>query len=362
MTRIAVNSRIWEQEPLSGIPLYIEKLYTEAQKVGVDVRFVQVAEEKTLGPTIVPNRHFPAPPPVFDLLLANELAHASEARIFHGPSHLIPLRPKRAVDRYVVTVHDLGFLILPPALNQRRVFNTYYRWAVARSVHSADAVLADSESTSHDLQRLLRVPADKITVVHLGVDEQFRLPAEGPPAIDGRYVLSVSTHPRRKNITRCLEALAAQRPGHSDVRYVVAGALDREQRNDLRQQAASLGLNERLVLFGYATDAELVNLYAHAQCTLYPSFYEGFGLPVAEAMAAGCPVIASNNSSLPEVVGDETWLVDPYSTAAITQALSAMLALRSAERSELADRNRQRMQAFTWTRTLANTLEVLYGV
>jgi glycosyltransferase involved in cell wall biosynthesis len=95
-------------------------------------------------------------------------------------------------------VHDLGFLILPPALNQRRVFNTYYRWAVARSVHSADAVLADSESTSHDLQRLLRVPADKITVVHLGVDEQFRLPAEGPPAIDGRYVLSVSTHPRRK--------------------------------------------------------------------------------------------------------------------------------------------------------------------
>jgi glycosyltransferase involved in cell wall biosynthesis len=223
----------------------------------------------------------------------------------------------------------------------------------------ADAIAADSHNTKKDIIRFYGIPEERIRVVQLGVAEQF-LQAAGSPAerlIPHRYFFSVTTHPTRKNVLGVLKAFATF-AAQSQVKYVIAGVINEQQRQELFACADRLGVRDKVVLFGYADDNQLTNLYRNAEFLAYPSFYEGFGLPVVEAMACGCPVIVSNASSLPELMPDGEWLVDPYNPADMAARMQHMLALPSDQRHGIIEKNQKHARNFMWDKTAYGMIKI----
>ena len=246
--------------------------------------------------------------------------------LFHSPDYTLP---PLARARGLVTVHDLSYLTWPagalPSLRR------YLTRAVPRSCARAARVLADSESTKGDLQRLMALPPGRIAVVGAGVDPHFRRP--GPEALTAararlglpdRFILGLGTLEPRKNfdgLIRAFERLAPQRP---QLQLVIAGGRGWLEGPILAAAAAS-PMAERIHLAGFVADADLPALYSLAEAFAFPSHYEGFGIPVLEAMACGTPVVCADNSSLPEVAGDAALLDD--------QALRARLAVAGPARA-----------------------------
>ncbi len=223
----------------------------------------------------------------------------------------------------VLTVHDLAILRFPDAFP--RWHRLYGKAGLARVLRSADAVVAVSEFTKQETVTLAGVPAERIRVVPNGVDATFT--PEGPRA-DGEYVLAVGTLEPRKNLARVVEAARA-----AGVELRVVGA----------RGWGGVDVAGRV---GEVPDHELAALYRGARCVLYPSLYEGFGLPVAEAMACGVPVVTSRGTAMEEVAGGAAVLVDPYDVGAIAQGI------REAEsrRDELVPLGLARAAALTWAR------------
>jgi glycosyltransferase involved in cell wall biosynthesis len=235
----------------------------------------------------------------------------------------------------VVTVLDLAVLRHPGMFNQwsRR----YSRFAVPRVVQAAAAVITISEFTKQEVIELLGTAPGKVHAIPIAVEEPFT--PDGPRA-EGDYVLSVGTLEPRKNLARVVEA--AQRVG---VELRVVGA---EGWGGVKVEG----------WVGRVSDDELAALYRGARCVVYPSLYEGFGLPVLEAMACGAPVVTSRGGATEEVAGGAAVLVDPLDTAAIAAGIEEALA-RS---DELRMKGLERAQAFSWDRVARETLAVYEGV
>ncbi len=274
------------------------------------------------------------------------------------PSHVLPLvRPPRTV----VTVHDLGYRYHPKA---HRPFDRWYLELTTRwHARVASQVLADSEATRRDLVRVYGADPARITVVYPGCDPAFRPASEEQVAVvrrryglAGDYVLHVGTLQPRKNLGRLLAAFAALKPRSSDgVLLVLAGPPGTAARV-LHEQAQTLGIAKRVRFLGYVPFENLPALMTGARVLAMPSLYEGFGLPVVEAMACGTPVVCANRSSLPEVAGDAALLVDPLDVHAWTDALEKAL-WDEALRAELRERGFRQAGKFTWEEAARRTLE-----
>jgi len=158
--------------------------------------------------------------------------------------------------------------------------------------------------------------------------------------IADKYFFSVTTHPTRKNIIGALKAFALF-AGRCQLKYVIAGLMNEAQRQELFARADELGVRDKITLFGYAGDDQLINLYHSAEFFIYPSFYEGFGLPLVEAMACGCPVIASTPVRCPEIMPDNEWLVDPYNPADMADRMQRLLTLPPEKRREIVGKNQK---------------------
>jgi len=261
----------------------------------------------------------------------------------------------------VVTVHDLSFVRYPDGF--RPLNRLYLQTMTRRSVFRAGRVIADSFSTRDDLVRLWGVPAERIVVVHIGVESEYRpAPAAVVEAfrrqrgLPERFVFYLGTLEPRKNVTAAVEAFArwVQASGDRETWLVVAGAKGWYYES-IFARVQGLGLSDRVWFPGYVPTSELPDWYRAAEVFIYPSLYEGFGLPPLEAMACGVPVITSNTSSLPEVVGDAALLVNPYDIDAIADALARLL-----EDAELRQRLREaglaRARLFSWERTARETI------
>jgi glycosyltransferase involved in cell wall biosynthesis len=168
------------------------------------------------------------------------------------------------------------------------------------------------------------------------------------------FFLAVGSLQPRKNLVRLVEAFAQVRLSHPDVRLVIVGPRGFKA-SSLQETIVSHGLVDAVQLLGYVSDDELAALYNAAIALVYPSVYEGFGLPVVEAMACGRPVIAANTSSLPEVAGDAALLVDPFDVSALSAAMERVLA-NPEEAKVMAGRGRSRVAQFSWERTAAAAL------
>ena len=250
------------------------------------------------------------------------LGRKRDAELLHCPTYRGPVRSALPL---VVTVHDLAVFRHPEAFN--RWTRTYSPRVVPRVLATARRIIAVSEFTRRELVELLRVPDEKIRVVPNAVDDDF---TRDGPASAGDYVLAVGTLEPRKNLARLVEA--ARR---ADVELRVVGAAG--------WGGVEVGGNGVRWL-GEVSDAELAQLYRGARCVAYPSVYEGFGIPVLEAMACGAPVVTSRGTAMEEVANGAAVLVDPEDPA----ELAAGIERASAEREALVARGLERARAFRW--------------
>ena len=282
--------------------------------------------------------------------------------LYHATDFVLP--PTRTGTRTLLTVHDLSFIRVPSTASPP--LKAFLDETVPRSVEAADHVLADSEATKSDLIDLYETRADKITVLYSGVDSGFSQVSD-PIELERvrlkygleqvSYLLSVGTVQPRKNYSRVIEALSGiRRMGH-DLHYVIAGASGWLE-DEMRQTIERTKMNDFVHLLGLVEDRDLPALYSGARMLAMVSLYEGFGLPVLEAMACGTPVVTSNLSSLPEVSGDAALLVDPYDTGAIREAILE-LETDADKRAQLIQAGFLRAKRFSWNRA-ARQLRSIY--
>jgi glycosyltransferase involved in cell wall biosynthesis len=246
----------------------------------------------------------------------------------------------------VVTIHDLSFERHPELMSRRDRF--VFRTMVPRSVRRAARVLAVSESTKRDLIEHYRVSEERIVVTPNGVDSLFR--PEGDRRDGAPYALFVGTLQPRKDPIAALEALALV---GGDLRLILVGP-DKGSGDEARRTASKLGLNGRVEFAGHVEQQELAELYRGAACLVFPSRYEGFGLPVVEAMASGTPVVATTAGSIPEVAGDAAVLVEPGDSVALAGGIERALA----DRERLVRAGLERARLYSWVETARRTLAV----
>jgi glycosyltransferase involved in cell wall biosynthesis len=270
--------------------------------------------------------------------------------VVHGMSGFLPFALRRR-DRAVVTVHDLGWQAHPELYNSRvrLMYRGLFPWAVRR----ADRFIAVSRYTADDLMRRAGVPASKIDVVYHGLDPLFLSPPTGPGRFaGGPYFLAVGGVSPRKNTRRLIEAFTrwtARGDRRGDYRLLITGtSLD-------AGFVAGGGLPPKVQLLGYVEKSELPGLYAGAAAFLYPGIYEGFGIPIVEAMACGAPVVTSTTGAAPEIAGGAAVLVDPFDVAAIEAGIEQVTLPDEARR--LSALGRERVRVFDWNAAAAATIE-----
>jgi len=301
-------------------------------------------------------RAIPSPRLWTHLRLSWEMAHHPPDALF-VPAHVLPLVHPRAS---LVTVHDLGYLYFPRThpWPQRLYLDVSTRWNVRAAAH----LLADSEATKADIVAHYGTPPDKITVAYPGHDETLA-PVRNLAAIEavkthygivGDYFLYLGTLQPRKNLARIITASAALKP---ETVLVLAGKRGWLY-EDLFAQVRRMGLERRVLFPGYVPDENKVALLSGALAFVFPSLYEGFGLPVVEAQACGCPVITSTTSSLPEVAGGTALLVNPGDTDAIAAAMQR-IATDPALRESLIERGFANVHRFSWTACAQSVLSIV---
>jgi glycosyltransferase involved in cell wall biosynthesis len=316
-------------------------------------------------------------------LSAELLAHPPDALFV--PAHVLPLgAPLRQGMRTVVTIHDLGYLRFPEA--HTPAHRLYLRLSTLWSARAATRLIAVSAATRDDLIRLAGVQPAKIAVIHHGLSQRFQ-PVEDPAVIKAAqarygikppYFFYVGTIQPRKNLARLIEAFADLGVGGwgvggggggtpppnpysptSNPQLVIAGKRG-WLTGPIERRAAELGVAARVHFAGYVAGDDLPALLSGSLAFVFPSLYEGFGMPVLEAMACGAPVLTSTTSSLPEVAGAAALLADPTDTASIAAGL-ARLAADAGLRAELRVRGLVRAAEFTWDRCAEQTLAVIKG-
>jgi glycosyltransferase involved in cell wall biosynthesis len=290
------------------------------------------------------------------LRLSWEMMHHPPDLLF-VPSHVLPLvRPPRTL----VTIHDLGYVTYPhahPRL-QRLYLDLSTRWNARVATH----VIADSEATRADLVTHYATPGEKITVAYPGYDETLA-PVHDPTAIaaakarcgvEGDYLLHLGTLQPRKNLARLITAFASV---EADLTLVLAGCRG-WLTDELFAQVQRQGLTGRVRFPGYVPQADKAVLLSGALAFVFPSLHEGFGLPVLEAQACGCPVLCSDTSSLPEVAGDGALLLPPTDVAAWTEAIDRVAADPTL-RADLVERGYANLRRFSWRRCADAILAVI---
>lgn len=279
--------------------------------------------------------------------------------VFHSPDFVLP-PVWRA--RTVLTVHDLSFMRYPECSSPPLL--EYLMRSVPRSVARADLVLADSENTRQDVIELLAVPPDRVRTVYVGVEERFSTPVPADEiarvreryGIDRSYILGVGTLQPRKNFPTLIRAFGRLRQEHGvEHQLVIAGGkgwLD----EPIYATIDELGLRGPVLLTGFVDDADLPALYQGADVFAFPSLYEGFGIPILEAMAGGTPVVTAQASSMPEVAGDAALLVSPHDVGELAHALWRLLS-EPALCDALILRGHQRVSRFRWEHSAEALLE-----
>jgi glycosyltransferase involved in cell wall biosynthesis len=271
--------------------------------------------------------------------------------VFYSPDFVLP--PTRARKK-ILTVHDLSFKRIPETAVPD--LKWYLDGAVPRAVARADLILADSEATRLDLIELFHAPPDRVQTLYSGYDALFRPVADAAELgrvraayqLEKPFILHVGTIEPRKNLARLIEAFS-NLPQHRELDLVIAGGRG-WMYDEIYAAPQKFSVSESVRFLGFVPDADLPALYSLAELVAYPSLYEGFGLPVLEAMACGAAVVTSNNSSIPEVAGEAAVMVDAHDTEAITWAMQRVLDDRK-WRGILQAKGIEQAKKFSWDKS-----------
>ena len=267
----------------------------------------------------------------------------------------------------VVMIHDISYEYHPEYFNPLECKRM--KMLIPFSARKSEHVLTVSEYSKQQIMQKYNIPDDKVTVTYNGVSEQFRALPDGAEIYHSLsrfrfkkpFILAVGNLQPRKNIERLIRAYSKLRSsGKIDLDLVLVGQL-RWGGKAIFDEVECLGVKNNIHITGYVSDEELVALYNKATLFAYPSLYEGFGLPLIEAMACGTPVISSNASCLPEIGGDAAHYIDPYSEVGMMDALE-LVANSSSVREQLIQKGFDRASDFNWKRTAEKTLRVFEEV
>jgi len=280
--------------------------------------------------------------------------------VFHGPAFIVP---NLKFCKYVVTALDATHWLHP----KTHTFFTllYMRPFVRLSLWNADMIITISESAKKDLINSLGLPEDKIKVIYCGIDEAYQ-PTQNLKSIEAtrkkfnlpeKFILNVSTLVPTKNLPTLFKAFALFKSSTSlSHRLVIVGGKGWKYKEILKA-VTQLGLEKDIIFTGYVPREDLINIYNAADLFVYPSFYEGFGLPPLEAMACGTPVIASNVSSIPEVVGEAGILLNPFDIAGIAEAIEKVIRDDDLRR-EMVEKGITQAQKFSWRQNASETKKI----
>lgn len=290
--------------------------------------------------------------PFFENILLPRRLRAVGANLYHAAAFRAPYCDLGIPT--VTSVHDLSAFVLPGAQGRLRTANL--RAQVRQAVRSAARIMTLSHAVADEITERFPSVRSKIRVIYLGVGPQFV--ADAPSEAETPVFVSVATLERRKNLGRLLEAFAAVAKRSPSARLRLIGQPNNDSAR-LRARIAALSLDARVTLEGYLSDSELAVAYRSATAVVYPSLYEGFGLPILEAMAAGAPVVTSDRGAMREIAGGAALLVDPEDAGSIAEAMIRIVEER-ALRGELRARGLERAAEFTWERCAREHIE-LYG-
>lgn len=281
--------------------------------------------------------------------------------VLHDPCGIAPFLSPRRGYKKVTTIHDALPAVYPKTqpLLTRLVFSTF----IARAGKTCDAILTVSQTSAKDLTRYYGFPAEMIQVTPNGVVPPDRLPSElidkvlkGYGASSPYFLYVGALHPR-KNIRRVIEAFKLAKTCHNEINLVIVGPSSWGAHHELQTVLGSTGNSTGIIFTGFLSDEDLGALYQGAYGLVFPSLYEGFGLPVLEAMSYGTPVITSNISALPEVAGDAALLVDPMSVTDIARKM--VMLLEDADlHADLQGKGYIRCKKFSWDETARRTYDV----
>jgi glycosyltransferase involved in cell wall biosynthesis len=285
----------------------------------------------------------------------------ARADLFHAPHYVVSPLVRCP---FIVTIHDCIHLRFPEYLPNRfapTVARTMMRGAARRSKR----ILTVSQASKQDILHYLHVPTEKVEVIYNGLDERLATAPDREAVVnvrdrfqlDAPFILYTGNIKPHKNIDRLIEAYSIlRRRGFQTTKLLIIGD-DVSKYPNLRRLVHRFQLHQYVRFLGFVPDATLAALYRLASVFVFPSLYEGFGLPPLEAMAAGTPVVTSNISSLPEVVGDAALLVDPMDAGAIADAMARILNDTDL-RTALIARGRERVKAFSWQRSVRRIRDV----
>jgi glycosyltransferase involved in cell wall biosynthesis len=327
----------------TGDESYVSALLSELPQLDDALRFAAVTRNPERVPKNVEAIELPARSQVWRMSRSfPRLLRRLRPAVTHFQHVVAPRSPSRTV----LTIHDLSFEHDPKLMGPRDRF--LFQTMVPRSIRRADRVIAVSNQTKQDLVEHYDVEVCKIAVIPNGVDEAFR--PEGPARDATPYLLFVGALQPRKDPLAAIEALSL---ADSDLRLVLVGP-DKGSAADARRAVARLGLGGRVEFAGHVEKPALAALYRGAQALVFPSRYEGFGLPVLEAMASGTPVVATSAGAIPEVAGQAAVLVDPGDPVALAGGIERALA----DRERFSRAGLERARLYTWTETARRTLGV----
>jgi glycosyltransferase involved in cell wall biosynthesis len=361
--RVAIDTRKIHD---FGIGTYIRNLLRQLARIDADTEYILLCREADLGiaAQLGPNfRSVREPSPNYSLreqIHIPWLLRRERPDVYHAPHYVLPPAVRC---RSVVTIHDCIHLMFPQYLPNRAAY-AYARasmWAAARR---SDRILTVSEASKRDILQLFDLKPEKVVVVYNAIDEHFSAtPSEEHVArireryqLDHKFVLYVGNIKPHKNLVRLIEAFSQLRRTHDDLKLLIIGD-EISKLPALRRAVHHHKLHKHVRFLGYLKDDTLTVLYRLASVFVFPSLYEGFGLPPLEAMASGTPVVTSNVSSLPEVTGDAAVLVDPYDVDSICDGIRRILDDPSLA-EELRNKGLKRAREFSWERSVEKTQRV----
>ena len=364
--RIAIDLRKLHDH---GIGTYIRNLVRYLARLDHETEYILLCRPPDCGLTAELGENFRAVP-------ANALPYSIREQVqlplqltrervdlFHAPHYVLPtLAPCRSV----VTIHDCIHLMFPQYLPNRLAY-AYARSILWTASRRASRVMTVSEASKRDIVQFLGIPGDRVVIIPNGIDERFNTPPNEEEVarvraryqLDAPFVLYVGNVKPHKNLERLIDAFYRVRQElGDDLRLLLIGD-DISKYATFRRAVHRYQLHKYVRFLGFVPDETLAVLYRLAHVFAFPSLYEGFGLPPLEAMASGTPVVTSNVSSLPEVVGDAALLVDPYDPAAIAAAIRRVLTEPGLS-ADLRRRGLERAREYSWERSVKRIRQI-YG-
>ena len=347
---IGIDARMIE---MSGIGTYIQHL------MGVGIYDFALGREEEIRRYDSDVKVIPYDAPIYSpkeqIGFPNKAVKAAGIEIMHFPHYNVPISYR---GKYVTTVHDLTHIIFPEFLGGKAK-HVYAKFLMSQALKRASHIFTVSENSKRDIQKYFNIAEDRISITYNGIDNDFRVKNKSEISYlydkyniprDKKLLLYVGNLKPHKNLCTLLKALQAL--NREDMYLLLVGKAFKSI--DLDEQEKQMGIKDKVIHTGMVSKGELIDLYNLADLFVFPSLYEGFGIPPLEAMACGTPVICSNNSSLPEVVGEAAIMFDPYSIDDICNKIE-----NYTWDNELIQKGFNRVSQFSWQKTVDQVKKIL---